>query len=192
MLIFNKEDNMANYSVVNSAVLVALLAFSSQADEISNSFESPFVVSKKNDNRVDEINTNGSINALLEQAAQKAISSSLNLCEIIDKRYIELINSPEKLSDNMYIELNKIRDIFVLLDTLFKTAMAQKGNINSVQEDNQFDEAYRNYKIVYGKFNKLLSLAKQIKVVPTYFESDIDFNGLKELTEYSTNRILAS
>lgn len=182
---------MANYSVVNSAILAALLAFSSQADEISNSFESPFIVSKKNDNSADEINTNESITALLDQAAKKAISSSINLCETIDKRYIELINSPEKLSDNMYIALNKISDIFVLLDTLFKTAMAQKGNIKSVQEYNQFNEAYRNYKIVYGKFNKLVSLAKQIKVVPTYFESDIDFNGLKELTEYS-NRILAS
>jgi len=191
MLLFNKGDNMANYSVVNSAILAALLAFSSQADEISNSFESPFIVSKKNDNSADEINTNESITALLDQAAKKAISSSINLCETIDKRYIELINSPEKLSDNMYIALNKISDIFVLLDTLFKTAMAQKGNIKSVQEYNQFNEAYRNYKIVYGKFNKLLSLAKQIKVVPTYFESDIDFNGLKELTEYS-NRILAS
>lgn len=192
MLLFNKGDNMANYSVVNSAILAALLAFSSQADEISNSFESPFVVSKKNDNRVDEINTNGSINALLEQAAQKAISSSLNLCEIIDKRYIELINSPEKLSEKMFIELNKINDMFLLLDTLFKTAMANQSKISSVQEDHQFNEVYRNYKIVYGKFNKLVLLAKQIKVVPTYFESDIDFNGLKELTEYSTNRILAS
>lgn len=183
---------MANHSVINSAILAALFAFSSQADEISNSFESPFVVSKKNDNRVDEINTNGSINALLEQAAQKAISSSLNLCEIIDKRYIELINSPEKLSEKMFIELNKINDMFLLLDTLFKTAMAKQSKISSVQEDHQFNEVYRNYKIVYGKFNKLVLLAKQIKVVPTYFESDVDFNGLKELTEYSTNRILAS
>ena len=183
---------MANHSVINSAILAALFAFSSQADEISNSFERAFIVSKKNDNSADEINTNESINTLLDQAAKKAKSSSLILCEIIDKSYIELINSPENLSDKMYIELNKISDIFVLLDTLFRTAMAQKGNINSVQEDNQFDEAYRNYKIVYGKFNKLVLLAKQIKVVPTYFESDIDFNGLKELTEYSTNRILAS
>ena len=80
---------MANHSVINSAILAALFAFSSQADEISNSFESPFVVNKKNDNRVDEINTNGSINALLEQEVKKTINSSFNLCEIIDKHLFQ-------------------------------------------------------------------------------------------------------
>ena len=72
---------MANHSVINSAILAALFAFSSQADEISNSFESPFIVSKKNDNSADEINTNESINALLDQEVKKAINSSFNLLQ---------------------------------------------------------------------------------------------------------------
>ncbi|XKM13966.1 hypothetical protein RCS94_02055 [Orbaceae bacterium ac157xtp] len=179
------------YSLVNTAIIAALFAFSSQANEISGSFESALIVNKKNNNSVDEIDTNGSINALLEHAMKMAIKSSLNLCNAIDERYIELLNSPEKLSDEMYLALNNINDKFFVLDTLFKTAIEKQNDTNSEDKDNHLNEVYRSYKITCGKFNRLLSLAKQIKVVPNYVASDVDFHALKELTEHS-NRVLAS